>query len=106
MELTDQFFICDNEDYNDPNIEFYAYVDLWITVIVQAIDDSSKIIDPTRKDMRDLLRFKKSAKYWLFKSNVYGIGSLAWICNYIGLDIEWVRRIARIKIDASGENNE
>jgi len=65
--------------------------DLWLAVIVQAVKDLHDHRSPTGS-LRGRLSIS-STREWV-QSPEGGIGSLAWICDALGLDIEWVQRLA------------
>ena len=55
---------------------------LWGAVLEQAIEDYKNTTKP---------KFHNSAKYWFFKSQEDGVGSLPWICGYLNIDINCLR---------------
>ena len=64
---------------------------LWLAVVVQAVEDLHGHRSPAGS-LRGRLSIR-SAQEWV-QSSDGGIGSLAWICNILGLEVEWVRRLA------------
>lgn len=85
---------------DDPNKK------LWMAVIEQALLDLEyrpklskkfKDIKAREQSLRNAAFIRDKAKFWFFKNPETGIGSLAWICLMLDLDIEAVRKIALLK---------
>jgi len=64
---------------------------LWVAVIKQTVEDLRQHHSPT-ESLRGRIRLY-SAQEWL-QSSDSGIGSLVWICDALGLEPQWVRRLA------------
>ena len=75
--------------------------ELWIAVVQQAIDDYHKdpLVSERRVEQFRIKNLKESAGHWLFRSKLYGPGSLSWICENIDLSKPYIRKIARIRPD-------
>ena len=110
----DVILIAQNEDPREDH-----HIGLWKAVIKQAIFDAT--FDINQKDLHtphgrrmpekvrraiNQQRIKNSALYWLFISDGDGndVGSLKWICDYIGSHVDYERKKARDEI-AKAENN-
>lgn len=65
--------------------------DLWLAVIVQAVEDLRGHRSPTGSLWGRLSVY--SAKEW-FQSPGGGIGSFGWICDVLGLEVERIRGLA------------
>ena len=112
----DVILIAQNEDpREDPHIS------LWKAVIKQAIFDAT--FDINQKDLHaphgrrmpekvrraiNQQRIKNSALYWLFISDGDGndVGSLKWICDYIGSHVDYERKLAREEITRADESRQ
>ncbi len=64
---------------------------LWLAVIVQAVEDLHGHCSPT-ESLRSRLSIY-SAREWV-QSSDGEIGSLVWICDALGLEVERVRGLA------------
>ena len=112
----DVILVAANEDLSeDPNIT------MWKSVIKQAIFDAT--FDINQKDLHtphgrrmpekarraiNQQRIKNSALYWLFISDGDGndVGSLRWICDYIGSHVDYERKLAREEITRAEEGRQ
>lgn len=80
--------VADNsQQINDPNIN------LWIMVIVRAIYDAAGINISCTKDNRQ--HWRSNGEYFLFGNS----GELEIVCNAIGLNPQWVRKIAKERLN-------
>ncbi len=64
---------------------------LWLAVVVQALEDLHRH-RLSIGSLRGRLSIS-SARQW-FQSREGGIGSIAWVCDILGLEVELVRRLA------------
>ena len=112
----DMVLVAQNEDApEDRNIN------LWKSVIKQAIFDATFDINqedlhtPHGRRMPEKVRrainqqrIKVSALYWLFISDGDGndVGSLKWICDYIGSHVDYERKLAREEITRAEESRQ
>ena len=73
--------------------------ELWIGVVQQAIEDYHKdpLVSERRVEQFRIKNLKESAGHWLFRSKLYGPGSLSWICENTDLSKNYIRAIARIR---------
>lgn len=69
---------------------------LWYAVIEQAIEDYHKdpLVNKDKHKQSEIKRIKDNAAFWLFRSKEIRIGGLAWICEVLGLSIEYIRKRA------------
>jgi len=65
------------------------YKKLWAAVIGRAISDLGK--------KKESLAYSQ-AEYWLFNSDNKEVGSLFWICEHLGLDVDYIRKQAAKKL--------
>ncbi len=72
---------------------------LWLAVVVQAVEDL-RGYRLSIGSLRGRLSIY-SAREWL-QSPEGGIGSLAWICDALGLEVEWVRALVLGKVNGRG----
>lgn len=72
---------------------------LWAAVIAQAVQDACGIIESQVGGRTERRRVRDAAMRWLFSASETGTGSLSWICDHTGLNIECVRRFAREKVN-------
>jgi len=110
----DMVLVAQNDDApEDRNIN------LWKSVIKQAIFDVTKEIDmdaynlgiaiskrPEQSIMPEkcsralyMMLNRESAMYWLFKHDSDDVRSLEWICDHIGSHIDYERKKAREEIE-------
>ena len=72
---------------------------LWAAVLVRALEDlQGKCGSSVTREQRDLLI--KQSYWWFFVSELDGIGSLKWICEALGLDIQAIRARALLAYSA------
>jgi len=80
----------------------WAHNKLWAAVLVRAVIDSKM---PCYGNV-NRERIRNSAVFWLYKSKNYGPGSLIWVCEALGLSVDFVRDYVRgwdgIKFDTFG----
>lgn len=64
---------------------------LWAAVLVQAIIDSKRDCGFNKSHKKN----RSSAIFWMYKSKNTGTGSLPWICEMLGLSVDFVREYVR-----------